>query len=73
MDAALAAGDGLAPGLRYRFFAVEAGLAAFAFGLTAAVIGEDAFLELLVERLGLIDLVGHATSRQCRQRLLMQV
>jgi len=34
-----------------------------AFWLPGAVIGEDALLELLVDRLGLVYLVGHATSR----------
>lgn len=73
MDAALATGDCLAPGLGYRFLAVGAGLAAFAFRLAAPVIGEDTFQKLLVDRLGLIDLVCHATSRQGRQRRLLQV
>lgn len=73
MDAALAAGGGLAPGFRYRFLAVGAGLTAFAFRPAPAVIGKDAFQELLVDRLGLIDLVCHATSRQGRQRRLLQV
>jgi hypothetical protein len=58
--------------LWYGFVAVNTGLAALAFWLAAAVIGEDAFLELLVDRLCLIDLVGHVTSRRHRQRRQLQ-